>query len=105
MNPTTAANDGRWSFRLYINGHSPRSTVFTDAVTDLLEAHLPGNYTLEVVDLQRSPFRGEQDKILALPTLVRLQPAPIRKIIGDLTHGPRLIAALDLPRQRSSEAA
>lgn len=105
MNQRSAEPNGRWSFRLYINGNSPRSGVFKEAVTELLDAHLSGNYELEVVDLQRSPARGEQDKILALPTLVRLRPAPVRKIIGDLTHGQRLIAALDLPRNRSSEAA
>ena len=66
-------------------------------LTEICEKHLPGRYELEVVDLVEDFTRAEEDKVLALPTLVRRTPRPVRKIIGDLSNASQVITALGLP--------
>jgi circadian clock protein KaiB len=92
--------DDVWELRLYVAGQSPKSiTAFANLKT-LCEDHLAGKYHIEVIDLLENPQLAKGDQILAIPTLVRKLPEPLRKIIGDLSNAERLIVGLDL-RPRS----
>jgi len=85
-----------WKLRLYVAGQTPKSlTAFTN-LKRLCEERLKGRYVLEVIDLLKTPQLAEDDQILAIPTLVRKLPVPIRKIIGDLSNTERVLVGLDL---------
>lgn len=86
-----------WNLRLYVAGQTPRSVVAFANLKRLCEEHLKDRYTIEVVDLFEQPRVAKDDQILAIPTLVRKLPAPIRKIIGDLSNMERVLVAMDLP--------
>jgi circadian clock protein KaiB len=87
-----------WHLRLYVNGRTSLKTIVTlQNLTEICEKHLAGMYELEVVDLLEDFARAEEDKVLALPTLVRRSPKPVRKIIGDLSNPGQVIVALGLP--------
>jgi circadian clock protein KaiB len=96
--PYTAdpAGDGRWLLRLYVAGQSPNSLRAFANLTTLCEEHLAGHYEIEVVDLAEDPSLARSDDILAIPTLVRRLPAPLRKIIGDLSNTQRVLIGLRL---------
>ena len=85
-----------WELRLYVAGPSAKSLNALANLKKLCEEHLPGRYTIEVVDLLEHPQLAEGDQIVALPTLVRKLPEPIRKIIGDLSNQERTLVGLDL---------
>ena len=85
-----------WQLRLYIAGQTPRSSAALANLERLCEEHLAGQYSIEVIDLLRDPALARGDQILALPTLVRRLPPPVKKIIGDLSNEERLIVGLDL---------
>ena len=87
----------RYVLRLYVTGLTPRSTRALQAVRAMCEQYLPGQYELEVVDVYQQPKRITQDQIVAIPTLVKVQPAPRRMIIGDMTDRQRLLYGLGLP--------
>ena len=87
---------GEWILRLYIAGQTPRSLAALANLKRLCEGHLSGRYTIEVVDLVKTPRLAKDDQILAVPTLVRKLPTPIRRIIGDLSNTERVLAGLDL---------
>ena len=82
--------------RLYIAGQTPRSVKAFANLKKLCEEHLAGKYSIEVVDLLENPQLARGDQIVALPTLVRKLPAPMRKIIGDLSDRERVVVGLDL---------
>jgi circadian clock protein KaiB len=83
-----------WHLRLYVAGQSPKSLrAFTNLKT-LCDEHLPNRYEIEVIDLVQHPSRARSDDILAIPTLVRRLPAPLRKIIGDLSNTERVLVGL-----------
>jgi circadian clock protein KaiB len=82
--------------RLYIAGHTPKSIAAVDNLKKICEEHLAGRYQLKVVDLLENPQLARGDQILAIPTLVRSLPLPVRKIIGDLSNTERVLAGLDL---------
>jgi circadian clock protein KaiB len=85
-----------WDLRLYVAGQSPKSLrAFTNLKT-FCEKHLPGQYKIEVVDLLKSPHLAAGDQILAIPTLVRKLPSPMRKIIGDMSNEERTLVGFDL---------
>ena len=85
-----------WKLRLYVAGQTPKSlTAFTN-LKRLCEERLQGRYVLEVIDLLKTPQLAADDQILAIPTLVRKLPVPIRKIIGDLSNTERVLVGLDL---------
>jgi circadian clock protein KaiB len=92
----TAVADGRevWHLRLYVAGQSPKSLRAFANLKDLCDEHLTGRYELEVIDLVEQPARARADDILAIPTLVRRLPAPLRKIIGDLSNTERVLVGL-----------
>jgi circadian clock protein KaiB len=96
--PYTAnpAGDDRWFLRLYVAGQSPKSLRAFANLTTLCEEHLAGQYEIEVVDLVEDPSLARSDDILAIPTLVRRLPPPLRKIIGDLSNTQRVLIGLRL---------
>jgi circadian clock protein KaiB len=87
---------GAWRFRLYTAGQSPRSLAALANLHALCHLHLDAGYQIEVVDLLDQPQRAAADQILAIPTLVRLAPAPRRQVVGDLSDVDRVVAALDM---------
>lgn len=85
-----------WDLRLYIAGQTDKSIRAINNLTRICREHLEGRYTIEVIDLMKTPGLAADDHILALPTLVRRLPEPIRKIIGDLSNEQRVIIGLDV---------
>lgn len=82
--------------RLYVAGQTPKSLSALSNLKRICDEHLEGNYQLEVIDLIKNPQLAQGDQILAIPTLVRNLPAPMRKIIGDLSNVNRVLVGLDL---------
>jgi circadian clock protein KaiB len=87
---------GHWTLRLYVAGQSPKSLRAFANLKSLCEEHLAGRYEIEIVDLIEDPARARSDDILAIPTLVRRLPAPLRKIIGDLSNTEGVMLGLQL---------
>lgn len=85
-----------WNLRLYVAGQSPKSIAALTNLKRICEQHLPGQYRIEVVDLMRNPQLAAGDQILAVPTLVRKLPEPVRKIVGDLSNTERALVGLQL---------
>jgi len=85
-----------WDLRLYVAGQTPKSIAAFANLKKICEEHLAGQYRIEVVDLLQNPQLAAGDQILALPTLVRKLPEPIKKIIGDLSNTERVLVGLDL---------
>ena len=89
-----------WQLRLYVAGQTPKSIAAFANLKKICEEHLKGQYTIEVVDLLENPKLAKGDQILAIPTLVRKLPPPLRKIIGDLSNTERVLVGLNiLPRE------
>ena len=92
--------DEKWMLRLYVAGQTPKSITAFANLKKICEEHLQGNYQIEVIDLLVNPTLAKDDQILALPTLVRKLPEPMKKIIGDLSNTERVLVGLDLrPRE------
>src|SRR5215510_5104188 len=85
-----------WELRLYVAGKTVKSMAAFENLTRLCESHLPGKYKIEVVDLLVHPQLAKGDQIVAIPTLVRKLPQPIRKVIGDLSNVERTLVGLQL---------
>jgi circadian clock protein KaiB len=85
-----------WNLRLYIAGDSPKSLKALENLERLCERHLAGRYSIEVIDLVRTPELARAHQILAIPTLVRELPEPIKRIIGDLSDESKALLNLDL---------
>jgi circadian clock protein KaiB len=85
-----------WELRLYVAGQSPKSVAAFANLKRLCEEHLAGKYTIEVIDLLEQPQLAAGDQIVALPTLVRKLPQPLRKIVGDLSNTERTLVGLQL---------
>ena len=85
-----------WKLRLYVAGQTPRSLVAFANLKRIAEDHLKGRYTIEVIDLVKTPQLAKDDQILAIPTLVRKLPIPVRSIIGDLSNTENVLVGLDL---------
>lgn len=96
--PTEASDVDRnlWRLRLYVAGQTPNSLKAFANLKRLCEEHLAGRYQIEVVDLLENPQLAAGDQILAIPTLVRKLPPPLRKIIGDLSNTERVLIGLEL---------
>lgn len=86
----------RWELRLYIAGKSPRAVVALRNLKSICEEQLNGRYRIEVIDLLKNPRLARDNQILAVPTLVRKLPLPVRNIIGDLSNTARVLVGLDL---------
>lgn len=97
MNETTGETlPDVYQLRLYVAGHTPKSIQAFANLKRICQEHLNGRYTIEVIDLLENPTLARGDQILAIPTLVRKLPPPIRKIIGDLSDTERVLVGLDV---------
>jgi circadian clock protein KaiB len=85
-----------WELRLYIAGHTPKSIEAFTNLTKICEEHLAGKYKIEIIDLLKTPQLARGDQILAIPTLVRRLPKPVKKIIGDLSNTERVLVGLNI---------
>jgi len=85
-----------YELRLYLAGHSPRSVRAVENLRRTCEEYLPGRYRIELVDLLENPQLARGDEIIAVPTLVRKMPEPVRRIIGDLSDTEKLLVGLQL---------
>jgi circadian clock protein KaiB len=85
-----------WQLRLYVAGQTPKSLAAFGNLKQICESHLKNRYRIEVIDLLAQPHLSKGDQILAIPTLVRRLPPPVRKIIGDLSDTERVLVGLDL---------
>lgn len=85
-----------WNMRLYIAGQTPKSLRALANLKQICEEHLAGKYHIEIIDLLENPQLASTDQILAIPTLIRKLPEPVRKIIGDLSNAERVLVGLDL---------
>jgi len=85
-----------WELRLYVAGHTPKSITAFNNLKKICEEHMPGKYHIEVIDLVKNPQLAKGDQILAIPTLVRRFPPPLKNIIGDLSNTLRVLVGLDL---------
>jgi len=90
------AKEELWQLRLYTAGQSPKSLTAFANLKRLCEEHLQGRYTIEVIDLTRHPQLAAGDQIVAIPTLVRKLPEPLRRIVGDLSNTERALVGLQL---------
>ena len=91
-----ASGEEFWELRLYVAGQTPKSLVAFSNLKKICEEHLKGKCRIEVIDLLESPALAKGDQILAIPTLVRKLPEPVRKIIGDLSNTERVLVGLDV---------
>ncbi len=91
-----ATESETWDLKLYVAGKTTKSLTAFDNLKKLCEEHMQGKYRIEVIDLLENPQLAAGDQILAIPTLVRKLPEPIRKIIGDLSNTERVLVGLDL---------
>lgn len=97
------AREGFYNLRLYVAGQTPKSLTAIANLKTICEEHLAGSYTIEVIDLLVSPQLAAGDQILAVPTLVRRLPPPIKRIIGNLSDVERVLVGLDIrPRKEGA---
>jgi circadian clock protein KaiB len=95
VNGDSEKTAGTWHFKLYIAGQAPRSISAFLNLKKFCETHMNEKYELEVVDLDKSPDLAQEHNIFAVPTLLKLKPAPIKKIVGDLTDPVQLLQILE----------
>jgi circadian clock protein KaiB len=99
-------SDQKYVLRLYVTGSTPRSTRAIANLRALCEQHLQGRYDLEVIDIFQQPVLAQGEQIIAAPTLIKELPAPLRKVVGDLSNIDRVLMGLDLkPRHLPSPGA
>jgi circadian clock protein KaiB len=91
-----------WKLRLYVAGQTPKSLTAFANLKRICEKHLSGRYQIEVIDLLKQPELAQMDQIIALPTLVRRLPEPIKRIVGDLSNSERVIVGMNLERLAGS---
>lgn len=93
--PAKARSD-KWVLRLYVTGQTPKAVTAFNNLKLICEEQLKGNYHIEVIDLLKNPQLAHDDQILAVPTLVRKFPLPVRNVIGDLSNTERVLIGLDI---------
>lgn len=93
---TTVSSPDHWNLRLYVAGQTPKSVAAIANLRRFCEEHLANRYSIEVVDLLENPGQARTDQIVAIPTLVRKLPAPMRKIIGDLSDRGKVLLGFDI---------
>ena len=96
--PEAPADDGTYHLRLYVAGQTAKSMAAMANLKRVCESHLAGRYEIEVIDLVQHPQLAAGDQILAIPTLVRRLPEPLKRIIGDLSNTEKLLVGLDIKR-------
>jgi circadian clock protein KaiB len=92
----TPQTEDSWMMRLYVAGQSARSQAAIANLRKICDTHMPGRCTIEVIDLMRNPERAKADQIVAIPTLIRRLPIPVRRIIGDLSATDKVLLNLEL---------
>ncbi|VXD13251.1 circadian clock KaiB family protein [Planktothrix paucivesiculata] len=92
-----------WQLRLYVAGQTPKSQVAFANLKNICEEHLHGQYSIEIIDLSKQPDLAIEYNIIALPTLVRKLPLPIKKIIGDLSNREKVLVRLEIIPLRNQE--
>ena len=85
-----------YNLRLYVAGQTPKSITAIANLKKLCEKHLMGRYTIEVIDLMKDPALAQRDQIIAIPTLIRHLPEPLKRIIGDLSNSEKVLVGLDI---------
>jgi circadian clock protein KaiB len=85
-----------YNLRLYVAGQTPKSIAAIANLRNLCERHLPGRYRIDIVDLMQNPSLAQRDQIVAIPTLIRKLPEPVKRIIGDLSNTERVLVGLDI---------
>jgi len=101
MTPATTDGAGeKWNLKLYTAGQSPKSLAALDNLKRVCEQHLAGRYSIEVIDLLKNPRLAKDDQIVAIPTLVRKLPEPLRRIVGDLSDTERALVGMQLRQQK-----
>jgi circadian clock protein KaiB len=85
-----------WEFKLYVAGQTPRSMSAIANLKSLCEQYMPGKYRVEIIDLLERPEMAKSDQVVAIPTLVRKLPGPIRRIIGDLSNTDKVLVSLQV---------
>jgi circadian clock protein KaiB len=98
-----AAEADFWNLRLYVAGQSAKCVAAVRNLNKFCEQHLAGRYRIEVIDLLENPRLAVDDQILAIPTLVRKLPEPLRKIVGDLSNTERMLVGFDLRPAETAE--
>ena len=98
--PVPSSGTKTYQLRLYVAGQTPKSVLAFTNLKQICEEHLQGRYEIEIIDLLKNPQLARGDQILAVPTLVRRLPEPIKKIIGDLSNTERVLVGLDLQERR-----
>lgn len=91
-----SADDDTWELRLYVAGKTPKSMAAFENLKRMCDEHLTGRYRIEVVDLLENPRLAKEDEIVAIPTLIRKLPDPIRRVIGDLSNIEKALVGLQL---------
>jgi len=94
--PAEVTSAEHWTLRLYVAGATSKSAIAFANLKRICETHLKGQYEIEIVDLVKNPERAKADQIVAIPTLVRRLPPPLKKIIGSLADEERVLVGLDL---------
>lgn len=102
---TDYGGDGTFDMTLYVAGQSPKSVAALSNLKKICEAHLPGRYSIEVIDLMANPARAQTDQIVAIPTLIRRLPEPLKRILGDLSNFDRVLVGLEVHHTRYSGSA
>ena len=96
MKPSALTVEKSWNLRLYIAGQTPKSITALTNLKKICEQHFANQYNIEIIDLVRHPELARKDQILAIPTLVRSLPPPLKKIIGDLSNSEKVLLGLDM---------
>lgn len=97
------AQEESWNLRLYVVGQTPKSVAAIANLKKFCAEHLGNQYTIEIIDVAANPKIARRDQIVAIPTLVRKLPVPMRKIIGDLSNTERVLVSFDMrPRTEAS---
>jgi circadian clock protein KaiB len=92
----SSSTSDRWNLRLYVAGQTPRSLSAFANLKRLCEQHLSGRYNIEVIDLSKQPHLAQNDQIVAIPTLIRKLPTPIKRVVGDLSNAERVVVGIEL---------
>ena len=100
MSSTNQAASSKWDLRLYTAGQSPKSLAALANLKKVCDEHLSGRYSIEVIDLLKNPRLAKDDQIVAIPTLVRKLPEPLRRIVGDLSDTERTLVGLQLRERK-----
>lgn len=99
MKNFTNPDPDKWILRLYVAGMTPKCIVAFKNLKKICEEQLQGKYSIEVIDLIKNPQLSREHQILAIPTLVRKLPVPVRKIIGDLSDTEKVLVGLDIKKE------